>query len=551
MPGFPRVLQGIATAYRERRADVDRATEQLTGGVAKVDAVVAFEGDLDGTLPGRAAEALLEHVDDLYGGLGNAPKFPNTQAFQLMLRHGVRTGRGELVEAVVLTCRRMAEGGLFDQIGGGFHRYSVDQRWLVPHFEKMLYDNAQLPRLYLEALQVTGEPLFRRTVRATLDYVLREMCDEAGGFYSATDADSEGEEGKFFVWTPAEVAELVGAEDAPVVCRYWDITDEGNFEGKSIAHVTATVDEVAHTFGRDPAPVVQVIETARQRLYAARQLRVPPLRDEKVLASWNGLMLGTFAEAGRILPEPRYVAAATAAADFLWREMRRTDRLLHVWFKGEAKIGAFLDDYVLVASGLVDLYEATHDRTHLERAGALADQLDPLFHDPEGGGFFYTAADAERLIARPKPGVDGSVPSGNGMAAVLLLRLHAFTGRDGYRQRAEELLRLYHEPTRKNPFGFASYLEALERWADGQTEVVVVGDESETAMLWQAVAERYLPNHVLVAARPQDTEPLAPARDRPAVGGRPTAYVCRGFTCSAPATDAAALAAALGGAPGA
>jgi uncharacterized protein YyaL (SSP411 family) len=184
MPGFPRVLQGIATAYRERRADVDRATEQLTGGVANVDAVVAFEGDLDGTLPGRAAEALLEHVDDLYGGLGNAPKFPNTQAFQLMLRHGVRTGRGELVEAVVLTCRRMAEGGLFDQIGGGFHRYSVDQRWLVPHFEKMLYDNAQLPRLYLEALQVTGEPLFRRTVRATLDYVLREMCDEAGGFYS-------------------------------------------------------------------------------------------------------------------------------------------------------------------------------------------------------------------------------------------------------------------------------------------------------------------------------------------------------------------------------
>jgi uncharacterized protein YyaL (SSP411 family) len=409
----------------------------------------------------------------------------------------------------------------------------------------MLYDNAQLPRLYLEAFQVTGEPLFRRTIEATLDYVLREMRDEAGGFYSATDADSEGDEGKFFVWTPAEVAESIGAVDAPVVCRYWNITDEGNFEGRNIAHVTMTVDDVARAFDRDPGDVARAIETARQRLYEARQSRVPPLRDEKVLASWNGLMLGTLAESGRVLGEPRYVEAAVAAADFLWREMRRGDRLLHTWFEGEAKIGAFLDDYVLVASGLVDLYEATHERSHLERAGTLVDQLDPLFHDADGGGYFYTAADAERLIARPKPGADGSLPSGNGTAAVLLLRLHALTGEDAYRRRAEELLRLFYEPTRKNPFGFASYLEALERWTAGQTEVVVVGEESETAALWQAVAERYVPNHVLVAARSDDGAPLAPARDRPSVGGRPTAYVCRGFTCSPPVTDAGALAAAL------
>ena len=547
LPAFPRVLRAMAQAFRERPAEVARAVSELVEGLRRSEDVAPSSETLDPTLPRRAAEALLDHVDLHWGGLGGAPKFPHTQVFQLLLRTWKATGREDLLDAVLLTCRRMAEGGMYDQIGGGFHRYSVDARWLVPHFEKMLYDNAQLPRLYLEAWQATGDPAMRRVVEDVCEYVLREMRHESGGFYAATDADSEGEEGRFFVWTPAEVAAAVGPTDAELVCRFWDVTEEGNFEGRSIAHVTLGVEQAAALFGRTPEDVAATIQRARCRLYGARSQRVPPGLDDKILTSWNALMIGTLAESGRVLGEPRYLDAARTAADFLWREVRRDGRLLHVWVKGQAKHEGFLDDHAFLANGCLDLYEASGELVHLARARELVAAMDERFHDADGGGYHFAPHDGERLIARSKPGQDGALPSGNAMAALVNLRLHALDGDHGHRERAEEILRLWYEQARRNPFGFATWLEALERWAVGATEVVVVGrrDDEATDALWRVVAERYLPHRTLARVDPDAAERPALARDRPAVGGRPTAYVCHGFACSAPVHEPHALRALL------
>ncbi len=543
MPGFPRVLRAVADAYRDRRAEVDRATHDLVAGVDRIDASSPTTS-LDASLPTRAAETLLRHVDRAHGGLGGAPKFPHTQAIQLFLRQYVKTGRRELLDAVSLTCDRMAAGGMYDHIGGGFHRYSVDERWLVPHFEKMLYDNAQLPRLYLDLHLVTGDAAPRRIVVDTLDYLLREMRDPGGGFYSATDADSEGEEGRFFVWTPEEVAAILGAADADLACRYWGITPEGNFEGRSIAHRAADVAELATSTGRPPDEIRATIEHARERLYAARTRRVPPLRDEKIIVAWNALVIGTLAEAGRVLDVPGYLDAAEKAVGFIDSAMRRSDgRLLHVWARGAAKQLGFLDDHAFLACALLDLYEATGDRRHLERARELATILEHRFHDPRGG-YFFTPDDGETLITRSRSGADGALPSGNAVAALVHLRLHALTGEAVHQQRAEEILRLYHDAAAEQPFGFATYLEALERYAETPVEVLIVGhgDGSDARAMWDVVRRTYLPHRVLVRGDVDDPNPPAPARERPSLAGRPTAYVCHRFTCSAPTTDPAELA---------
>ena len=552
LPGFPRLLQAVARAYRDQPDEVARSVDRILSALEGVEQPRPSEGPLDPTRPRRAAEGLLGLVDRHHGGLGGAPKFPHAAVFQLLLRHYRATGRRDFLDVVRLTCERMAHGGLYDQIGGGFHRYTVDGEWLVPHFEKMLYDNAQLPRLYLETFQVTGEPWLRRIAEETLDYLLRDMRDPEGGFYSATDADSEGEEGKYFVWTPAEVARLVDARDVELVCRYWNITPEGNFEGKSIPHVTVSVETVAKMFGRSPEDAASALARARARLLAARAERVPPLRDEKVLTSWNALAIGTFAEAGRVLRAPRFVDAAVRAAEFVWTRLRAGGKLLHVWAGGQAKQDAYLDDHAFLAAALVDLYEATGHPHHLARARELVAALDARFHDGAAGGYFFTAVDAERLITRQKSGTDGSVPAGNAVAAHALLRLHHLTAEEGYRARAEEILRLYHDEAAKNPFAYAHLLQALEFSTEGPTEVVVVGASGapDTEALWSAIAPVYLPHRVLVASDPEAAETLSPARDRPAVDGHATAYVCRNFTCSPPVTDPAALRALLEAANG-
>jgi uncharacterized protein YyaL (SSP411 family) len=543
LPGFPRVLDAVARAYHERPDDITKSAGQILDRLAGLETVAGSEAPLDPTLPQRAAEALVRHVDRDEGGLGGAPKFPHPAVFQLFLRRHRVTKDPALLDAVTLTATRMAAGGIYDHVGGGFHRYSVDARWLVPHFEKMLYDNAQIPRMYLEAYQLTGERDWRRVVEETLDYVITGLGHADGGFYSATDADSEGEEGRYFVWSRDEVAKLVEPGDLDLLCRYWDVTDGGNFEGHNILHASITVEQAGRLFGRSPDEVLAAIARARTRLLVARSKRVAPLRDEKILTSWNALMIGTLAEAGRVLGVPRFVSAAARGADFIWEKMRNGDRLLHGWAGGRAKQGAFLDDYAYLASALVDVYEATGDRRWLGQARELVSALDARFHDATGGGYFFTAHDEERLIARSKSGADSSVPSGNAVAAHTLLRLHHLTGEASYLTRAEEILRLYQDEASRSPFGYATYLQALELYAEGPTEVIVVSDARPAARpFWDAVAGAYLPHRTLVAARPGDPAPLAPAKDRPAVGGRATAYVCRRFTCSAPVTTPEELA---------
>jgi uncharacterized protein YyaL (SSP411 family) len=552
MPGFPRVLEAVMRAYRERPDDIAKSVDQLLAGLASLDAPTAQAGELDRALSARATEALLGHFDSAEGGLGGAPKFPHPQAFQLFLRQYRVTRKAAFREAVMLTCERMAQGGMYDQIGGGFHRYAVDARWRVPHFEKMLYDNAQIPRLYLEAYQVTGEAWLARIVEETLAYVLRDLRHPDGAIYSATDADSEGEEGKYFVWTPAEVAQVVDPADQELVCRYWDITEDGNFEGKNIPRVALSEEQAAKLFRRPPAEVTAALARARAALLTRRAERVPPLRDEKVIVSWNALMIGTLAEAGRVLGREDFIAAARQAADFIWSQLRRDGRLLHGWAAGKAKQGGFLDDHAFLANALVDLYEATGERVHLTRAHELVTALETRFRDEAAGGFFFTAHDEEQLIARiarSKSGADGSVPSGIAVAAHVLLRLQHLTGEDRYAGLAEEILRLFHDEAARNPFGYASYFQALEFSLEGPTEVVVVSrpGAGDAKALWSEVSRTYLPHRVLVQGSPGDGDPLAPARDRPAVDGRATAYLCRNRTCSAPVTEPSALRALLEG----
>jgi uncharacterized protein len=539
MPGFPRVLQAIAQAWQERPDDVTRSVDEIHERLAQLEAHrQADELPGAGAVLDAAAQLARAHDED-YGGIGTAPKFPNTGVYELLLRAAARGGEARYRDMTLLTLRRMAEGGIYDQLGGGFHRYSVDQRWLVPHFEKMLYDNAQLVPLYLAAFQVTGEAFYARIARQTLDYVLREMRDPAGGFWSTQDADSEGEEGKFFVWSVDELTALLGVEVAELACRYWDVTPAGNFEQHNILHVTQSVEELAILVQREPADVERLLRQARATLFAARERRIKPGLDSKVLTAWNGLMISALARAAEILDEPRYAQAAIDAVVFIERTLQRGDRLLSTWKDGVAKLNGYLDDYVFVAAAQLDLFEATQQRRYLDAAARLMDSALTHFWDDAAGGFFFTSDDHEALIVRSKPSFDGSIPSGNSVAALTLLRLAHYLERVDYRERGEAVLRLFAGPLQSQPFGFANLLAAVDFHADGPREIALVGDPAapQTAALLTRLRATYIPNRTLLVLDPADPTPRpAMLEGKSTIDGQPTVYVCRRMTCSAPAT---------------
>jgi uncharacterized protein YyaL (SSP411 family) len=540
MPGFPRLLTAIADAWNERPDDVAQSVREVREKLAQLESHRAAD-----TLPGAgdvrtAAVQMGRAYDADHGGIGSAPKFPNSAVFDLFLRVSARRGEPHYAEMTRHTLRRMAEGGIYDQLGGGFHRYSVDQRWLVPHFEKMLYDNAQLVPLYLAAFQHGGDPFFARIARETLDYVLREMTDPAGGFWSTQDADSEGEEGRFFVWSEDQVMALLGDQDGALVCRYWDVSQPGNFEGHNILHVTLSVEQLAALHGGEVADTQFRLEAARATLFAAREQRVKPGLDSKVLTAWNGLMISAFARAAELFDEPRYRQAALAGVAFVDRELRRGDRLLSTWKDGVAKLNGYLDDYAFYAAALVDVFEAVQDRRHLEQAARLMDSALTHFWDDAAGGFFFTSDDHEALIVRSKPAFDGSIPSGNSVAAMTLLRLSHYLERHDYRERAEAVLRLFAEPMRAQPFGFAQMLAAVDFHTDGPREIAVVGDPADprTAALLARLRALYVPNRTLLLLDPTDPTPRPPLLEgKTAIGGAPTVYVCQRMTCSPPATE--------------
>jgi uncharacterized protein len=549
MPGFPRILHGVSQAYRERPEDVEKSVAQIVTALQRMSEAQETTKIFSPTIIADGADKIARAYDADNGGLGQAPKFPNAGVYELFLRHYSRSKNERFLEMVLHTLTQMGHGGIYDHLGGGFHRYSVDAKWLVPHFEKMLYDNAQLVRIYAHAHTITGEPLFKSIVNETVDYLLREMLHSEGGFYATQDADSEGEEGKFFVWTEDEVNRLLGEEDAEIFCRMFDVGEPGNFEDKSILHPILTVDQASKLFRKDPSQIEALVAGAKQKLFAAREKRIKPFRDEKIITAWNGLMLSGLAEAIKLCGNPAWIEAAKRTVEFIFSKMSRDGFLLHTYKDGQAKLLGYLDDYAFLAVGLLDLYAALFDRSYLDRAIQLTDIMLREFWDERDGGFYFTGKSHEQLISRAKPVFDASIPSGNAMATQLLLRLYHLSGNDQYRASAEKVLRSYYDAMESQPFGFAHLLCALDLYLEGAKEIVIVGNpaDADVKALIAEMNSLYLPNKVLQLATPgmelADISPLLQGKTQ--VDGKATVYVCQNFTCSAPVTSASEMRALL------
>ncbi len=498
----------------------------------------------------RTQAAMARSYDEEWGGFGPAPKFPRTVAIELLLRHARRTNDPIALAHALGTLDHMARGGIRDHVGGGFHRYAVDREWLVPHFEKMLYDNALLAQAYLDAYQVSGEPQFADVARETLDYMRREMRSNEGAFHSATDADSptpsgHQEEGWFFTWTPDELVEVLGEGRAALVANRYGVTEEGNFEGRSIFFDAKPIDDVARDAGISVEQASAELEAARAALYAARAKRPPPIRDDKVLAAWNGLAISAFARGGRVLESPGYTEAAAAAAHVVLDEMTEEGRLSRSYIDGTARHDAVLDDYAFLIAGLLDLYEASFDPRWLRAAIGLQSTLDDQFRDAENGGYFMTSNDGEQLLVRRKSIYDGARPSGNSVAAFNLLRLYELTTTEAYRTRAEAVLAAFASDLRMQPMASPRLLSALDFYLDTPKEILLIlPSENDPGVepFLQVLARQYLPNAVVAA-----TVEGAPAKELSAIiplvagktarDGRVTAYVCENRVCALPTND--------------
>ncbi len=551
MPGFKQVLLSIADAYTNRRAEVTRAGQQLIEHMHQIGIGQMQTSSLTPDLLDAAFHDLTVNFDSSHGGFGGAPKFPQPMILEFLLRYHVRTGNADARHMLEQTLRSMALGGMYDQLGGGFHRYSVDARWLVPHFEKMLYDNALLARLYVEMFQVSGDPFYRQIAEETLDYMIREMLHPDGGFYSTQDADSEvapghKEEGAFFTWTPDEIREALGA-DAVLFCQVFDVTTAGNFEGRSILNLPRSLDAVAHVTGVTSERLDQAIRHGRARLFALREQRKKPDRDEKVLTAWNGMALRAFATAAAAFDRADYRAVAQQNAAFLLQNMRRADgRVLRSWKDGQAKLPGYLEDYALLADGLLALYTLDGNAAWLQATLELTDAMLGLFWDAGIAGFYDTGIDHEALVTRPRDVSDNATPSGNSVAVDVLLQLAALTGRDTYRDHAEQVLTRQTEMLRRLPLGFGRMLCAADFALARVREVALVGDPAQPDMqaLLREVLGAYRPNVVLAQLHPDDSQgpALTPLlQQRSQINRQATAYVCEGFHCNLPVTDATEL----------
>ena len=545
MPSFKQVLESVAAAYRERRQQVDQQAQNLTEALSRA---AVLESDVDNVSTSVLDDALWQleqSFDDAHGGFGSQPKFPQPMILDFVQTQYLRTGELDTLYMAERTLEQMAIGGIYDQLGGGFHRYSVDAVWLVPHFEKMLYDNAQLLRTYLHAWQITGRPLYRQVTEETIDYVLREMTAPHGGFYSTQDADSEGEEGKFFVWTPAEIEELLDPQAAGVFETYYGVSDRGNFEGKNILYVSRSEEQVAERFGLEPGTVAQMLAGARETLFARRQQRVAPARDEKILTEWNGLMVHALAECGVVLDRTDASEAARSAANFILEEMSQQDgKLLRSYKDGRARLNAYLEDYASFIRALIALYEADFDLRWLAEASRLTQIMFDQFHDEERGGFYQTGIDHEQLVVRRKDYIDNAIPSGNSLAAESLIRLANLLGNDEYRKEAASIVLTVQELMGRQPAGFGRMLMNQDALLARSTEIAIVGDPdlAETQALLRAVRRRYHPNAVVALKRPGEENPLPVLEGRSLVDGKPAAYVCENYACKLPVTEPDALA---------
>ncbi len=564
-PGFKAVLQHIAKIWVERQDDVHKTAAEMT---AHMESLLAGRieggGDLTPELLTAAADSLAGSFDATDGGFGDAPKFPSAPSIEMLLREHSRTGDESQLHMATFTLDKMALGGIYDHLGGGFARYSVDAQWLVPHFEKMLYDNAQLAIAYVDAWQVTRDPFYRRVVEETLDYILRDMTDEGGGFHCAEDADSEGEEGKFYLWAHDEILAELGNDDGAFFCDYYNIEPAGNFSshepyhrGKNILHMSVPMEAFAQAHGETPKKVLARLEPLRKRLLDLRSKRIRPGLDDKVLTAWNALMISAFCRAHQAFGEERYRAAAVRAAEFILAKMtNEKGELLRTHRKGESRLPAYLEDYSYFIVALVDLYETTFDVKYLKDAERLAGLMMTKFWDAEHRAFYFTSDDHTNLLVRTKPTYDGATPSGSSMAAVGLLRLAKLTDNKAHYDTAIALLKANFPYLSRAPRGYLKMLAAVDFVVYPPKEIAIVGPKSSpaTASLLDALRTTYVPNKVVAFMEPSDESagsvvPLL--KGKSLVRGSPAAYVCKDFACKLPVTTPTELLEQLGVTPGA
>jgi uncharacterized protein YyaL (SSP411 family) len=550
MPGFDQVIASVVDAWKSRREQAMEQSEQITAHIDRI-ATTAQEGEiaLDKSALAGAAGQLEQRFDHRHGGFGGAPKFPQSMVLEFLMRMSLRTDRSGPLDMVRLSLDKMADGGIYDQLAGGFARYSVDERWLVPHFEKMLYDNALLAHVYLEGFQATGQQRYAQVARETLDYVLNYLTDSAGGFHSTEDADSEGEEGKFYVWTPGELTDVLGSELAERFANVYDVSPGGNFEGKNILHLPMTIAQRARIKGWDLDELETQLAHARRRLLEARDQRVRPGKDDKVLVSWNGLMIRAMAQGGAILADERYVQAATRAAEFILKQMQDDHgRLMHCWRGGQAKLAAYLEDYACLTLGLVALYEATLDERWIDESVRLIDIVQEHFVDPDAPGFYFTSDDQAKLITRMKDMQDNATPCGNAVLATVLVRLGHICGREDYLQLAQSQIESAGAILQGAAMAAGQWLVALDSLLGPSEQIVIIGQRpsAQTEAVLQAIRRPYRPNAVVLFRDPLRTDQNSAHLDSLFQGRKGqdddiTAYVCHGSTCEPPLVGEAAI----------
>ena len=549
MASFPQILEAVAQGYARQPEAMAKQGQSLLTHIAQRSQLAARDIEFSTALLDVAFQQLAQAFDGEWGGFGRqGPKFPQPMVLEFVLRYAARNEDPRARRLLHTTLSRMARGGIYDQLGGGFARYSVDGKWMIPHFEKMLYDNGQLITLYLHAWQLLKLPLFRRVAEESLAYLEREMIDPAGGFFSAQDADSEGVEGKFFAWTVAEIDELLTTEEARIVKAYYGVHSTGNFEGKNVLWIAHEPSLVAANLNLSEARMSDLLATARAKLFAARAERIPPATDSKVLVSWNALAIRAFALASRVLDETRYVAVAARAARFILDEMRRDDGRLHRTWKaqpGRPMLNGYLEDYAYLIDALITLYEATFEVVWLREAQSLAEIMIAEFGD-EKGGFFDTGESHEALVVRPKGVVDNAMPSGNSMAATALLRLSDYLAEPRYAELAQRAMTVVGEGMAAQPQGFGQWLVAVDALLHPSVEVALVGDDAALRPFIRTIYDRFLPHKTLVASAADQIDALASfmpsLQQRRMIDDQPTAYLCENYACQRPVTTADALA---------
>jgi len=541
MPGFPKVLVTISNYYSTHRGEVKKMEEQMRNALLQMVEIPPSQRELDPNILHKAFDAIERQFDSVNGGFGKAPKFPNSMALSFLLRHWKATGEKEALRMAEVSLEKMANGGIYDHLGGGFHRYSVDERWLIPHFEKMLYDNGLLSWTYFEAYQATGKEHYLRVGEEILQYVLREMKSPEGGFYSTQDADSEGEEGKFFVWTRDEIKELLGKEKGTPFCAYYGVTPQGNFEGgTSVLNIASPLKKVAELYSMAVPELKKMLEECRKVLFAEREKRVKPGRDEKILTSWNGLMISGFVHGFKLTQKKEYLIAAEDAVHFILAGMLKQGKLMRVFNKGRWHVNGYAEDYAFFIQSLIDLYEATFEMRYLKEANDLNEKMMDQFWDGKNGGFFFTGKENESLIARSKSPYDNAIPSANSIALFNLIRLGHFTGDDSLKQKAEQILQLFHHFFTEHPSGFAQMISGFSFFLNPE-EIGIVGskEDKRTRSMLKEIYLAYLPNKILSFKDPQ--EPMEGdwfpfLRDKE-ISDAPAIFICKGFTCLPPVQD--------------